>query len=51
VLPELLGMRKIVSEDAIRRAFKAIEETEGAMWLRQHLAFRSSCNLCWTLTY
>ena len=27
VLPELLGMRKIVSEDAIRRAFKAIDET------------------------
>ena len=29
VLPELLGMKKIVSEDAIRRAFKAIDETEG----------------------
>ena len=27
VLPELLGMKKIVSEDAVRRAFKAIEET------------------------
>ena len=39
VLPELLGMRKIVSEDAIRRAFKAIDETEGAVWLRGHLAF------------
>jgi Transposase DDE domain group 1 len=39
VLPELLGMEKIVSEDAIRRAFKAIDETEGATWLRQHLAF------------
>ena len=39
VLPELLGMKKIVSEDAIRRAFKAIEETEGAAWLRGHLAF------------
>jgi hypothetical protein len=32
VLPELLGMRKIVSEDAIRRAFKAIDETGGAVW-------------------
>jgi hypothetical protein len=31
VLPELLGMKKIVSEDAIRRAFKAIAETEGAV--------------------
>jgi hypothetical protein len=28
-LPELLGMKKIVSEDAIRRAVKAIDETEG----------------------
>ena len=37
VLPELLGMKKIVSEDAIRRAFKAIDETEGGVWLRRHL--------------
>ncbi len=39
VLPELLGMTKVVSEDAIRRAFKAIGEAEGAAWLRGHLAF------------
>jgi len=39
VLPELLGMTKVVSEDAIRRAFKAIDEEEGAAWLRGHLAF------------
>jgi Transposase DDE domain group 1 len=39
VLPELLGMKKIVSEDAIRRAFKAINETEGAVWLRRHLHY------------
>ncbi len=39
VLPELLGMTKVVSEDAVRRAFKMIEETEGAAWLRGHLAF------------
>ena len=39
VLPELLGMKKVVSEDAIRRAFKAIDEEEGAAWLRGHLAF------------
>ena len=38
VLPELLGMKRIVSEDAIRRAFKAIDEAEGATWLRGHLA-------------
>ena len=39
VLPELLGMRKIVNEDAIRRAFKAIDETGGAVWLRRHLQY------------
>jgi len=39
VLPELLGMEKIVSEDAIRRALKAIDETEGAAWLRRHLLY------------
>ena len=33
VLPELLGMEKVVSEDAVRRAFKAIAEEEGAVWL------------------
>jgi len=30
VLPELLGMNKIVSEDAVRRAFAAIDEDDGA---------------------
>ena len=39
VPPALLGMTKVVSEDAIRRAFKAIGEEEGAAWLRGHLAF------------
>ena len=39
VLPELLGMKKVVCEDGVRRAFKAIEETKGATWLRGHLAF------------
>jgi Transposase DDE domain group 1 len=37
VLPELLDMSKIVSEDAVRRAFAAIEEEAGANWLRGHL--------------
>ena len=32
-------MRRIVSEDAVRRGFKMIEEAEGATWLRGHLAF------------
>ena len=39
VLPELLGMKKTVSEDSVRRAFAAIHQTEGAVWLRGHLAF------------
>ena len=39
VLPELLGMNKIVSEDAVRRAFAAIDEDEGAVWLRRHLDY------------
>ncbi len=37
VLPELLDMDRIVSEDAVRRAFRAIEEGAGAAWLRRHL--------------
>ena len=39
VLPELLGMKKVVSEDAVRRAFKSVGEAEGAVWLRGHLGF------------
>jgi hypothetical protein len=39
VPPEPLGMSKIVSEDAVRRAFKAIDEEEGATWLRRHLDY------------
>ena len=42
VLPELLGMNKIVSEDAVRRAFAAIDEDEGAAWLRRHLDYCTS---------
>ena len=51
VLPELLGMKKVLSEDAVRRAFAAIDEDEGAaeairngsrpaiLWLRRHLDY------------
>src|SRR5271166_4729419 len=42
VLPELLGMKKIVSEDAVRRAFAAIKEDEGAAWLRRHIDYCST---------
>src|SRR5271166_1033637 len=37
VLPELLDMSKIVSEDTVRRAFAAIEEEADANWIRSHL--------------
>ena len=33
-------MEKIVSEDAVRRAFKAIDEKEGADWTRRPTAAR-----------
>ena len=39
VLPELVGMSRIVSEDAVRRAFATIEEEAGAVWLRRHLDY------------
>lgn len=38
VNPELLGMSKVISEDAVRRAFKAIDEDAGVDWLDQQLA-------------
>ena len=37
VNPGLLGMRKVISEDALRRALAAIAETEGVAWLDGHL--------------
>ena len=33
VAPELLGMKKIVRQDAVRRGFAAVNEEEGAEWL------------------
>ena len=38
VLPELLGMTKIVSEDSVRRALAAIDEQKGLEWLQRHIA-------------
>jgi len=37
VLPELLGMKRVLSEDSIRRAFKAIAECDGGAWLQRHI--------------
>lgn len=33
VNPGLLGMRKVISEDALRRALAATPEAEGVAWL------------------
>lgn len=37
VLPDLLGMSKVASEDSVRRAFLAVDEVAGAGWLHRHL--------------
>ncbi|MFQ5664737.1 MAG: transposase [Terriglobia bacterium] len=37
VNPPLLGMRKVVSEDSVRRALRAMEEDTGIQWLQRHL--------------
>ena len=37
VNPGLLGMEKVVSEDALRRGLAKIEEDAGVAWLREHL--------------
>lgn len=37
VNPELLGMKKVLSEDAIRRALEKIPEEKGVSWLQKHI--------------
>ena len=37
VNPGLLAMKKVASEDSIRRAIQAIEEEAGGSWMKQHL--------------
>src|SRR3954454_12242505 len=39
VTPPLLGMRKVVSEDAVRRGLAKIDETAGMDWLQTHLDY------------
>jgi hypothetical protein len=36
VNPPLLGMRKVVSEDSVRRGLEKIDQAKGAAWLRNH---------------
>ena len=38
VLPQLLGMKRVRSEDAVRRAFQQGEEEPYTVWTRKHLA-------------
>lgn len=40
VNPGLLGMKKVISEDALRRALAALPEAEGVAWLDGHLGER-----------
>ena len=37
VNPGLLGMRKVASEDSVRRALTALEEEESEVWMKKHL--------------
>ena len=39
VLPELLGLTRVMSEDAVRRGLKAIPESEDISWLSGHLDY------------
>jgi hypothetical protein len=51
VLPDLLGMERVVSEDAVRRALKTLDEDQASAWCLRHLdnctvaALRLSANL------
>ena len=37
VNPGLLGMRKVASEDSVRRGLSAMKEEETGPWLKKHL--------------
>ena len=39
VSPDLLGMKRILSEDAVRRLLKKIDEKQGIAWLQRHLDY------------
>src|SRR3954454_14892936 len=39
VNPPLLGMRKVVSEDSVRRGLATIGQTKGLPWLQSHLDY------------
>ncbi len=39
VNPNLLGMKKVVSEDSVRHAFLKMDEEAGVHWLQEHLRY------------
>jgi hypothetical protein len=39
VTPRLLGMKKVVSEDAVRRGLAKIDKAAGLRWLQKHLDY------------
>jgi len=41
VTPRLLGMKKMMSEDAVRRGLAKIDEAAGLTWLQTHLTIAS----------
>ena len=51
VNPELLGMKKVVSEDSVRRAFQTAEEEECEQWMSKHLraSYEPLLEECWVL--
>jgi hypothetical protein len=42
VNPPLLGMRKVLSEDAVRRGLAKVHEAKGLPWLQNHLDYCSA---------
>lgn len=51
VAAQALGMSKVVSEDSVRRALKAVREDEGEHWMRQALMYsvRQALDQPWVL--
>ena len=51
VAAQALGMNKVVSEDSVRRALKAVAEEEGERWMRQALmhSVRQALDRPWVL--
>jgi len=51
VSAQILGMEKIISEDALRRAIACLSEPQGRTWLRTHLlgSVQAALNTPWIL--